>query len=56
MEKSEVTISVDEYRELLIIKGRYEELMENKGNNQSYEPYPYKITCEDSKDRYIPLL
>ena len=51
-----ITIPLEEYKELLVIKGKYEEL---KGNNVinilsvwrkdiPYE-YPYKMTCATSE-------
>ena len=56
----EITISMEEYKELLIIKGKYEELKSQERNVITYtprdfsrtfygEPIPketYKITCE----------
>lgn len=51
MEKN-ITITMEEYKELLIIKGRYEELKEQSGYKllQFEKPptlieNPYKITC-----------
>lgn len=56
-----ITISMDEYKELLIIKGKYEELKEQKTPKLIYDGFrengttivpcrdiepPYKITCE----------
>lgn len=46
--KSEITISMDEYKELLIIKGRYEEL-----NSRTLIPqtrYPYTRVTYRSSD------
>ena len=52
-----ITISLEEYKDLLIIKGKYEEL-KSKQNNQvlpntvllketkeKIPEYPYKVTC-----------
>lgn len=39
MEDIKVTISLEEYKELLIIKGRYEEL---KGSEYSFGKHQYK--------------
>ena len=57
LEDKEITISLEEYKELLIIKGKYEEL-KNKcwqcyphGNIITYKDsdgglhYPYTVTC-----------
>ena len=51
-----ITISMEEYKELLVIKGKYEE---SKGNNVINIPsvwrkdipyeYPYKVTCATSE-------
>lgn len=40
-EREVITISLEEYKELLIIKGKYEEL---KSFYTSYNPYNTKIT------------
>lgn len=59
----EITISMEEYKELLIIKGKYEELKSQERNVITYtprdltrtfygEPIPketYKITCENKE-------
>ena len=55
----EITIRLEEYKELLIIKGKYEELKSQQllkvnnplirdlsDKNKSFEP-PYKITCAE---------
>ena len=47
----EITIPLEEYKELLIIKGKYEEL---KSKNIISIPsikyeYPYKMTCATSE-------
>ena len=60
LEDKEITISLKEYKELLIIKGKYEEL-KNKcwqcyprgttityGDSGSGLRYPYTITCENT--------
>lgn len=60
LEDKEITISLEEYKELLIIKGKYEEL-KNKcwqcyphGNIITYKDsdgglhYPYTVTCESA--------
>lgn len=51
-----ITISMEEYKELLIIKGKYEEL-KNKNiisipsvwNDGIKYEYPYKVTCATSE-------
>lgn len=50
-----ITIPMEEYKELLIIKGKYEELKSKESvstfptypniNSEIFK-YPYKITCE----------
>lgn len=54
MEENKITINMEEYKELLIIKGRYEELKERalyipatyKDNNENKQVYDFgKITC-----------
>ena len=49
-----ITITLEEYEELLIIKGKYEELKSNLSNlvdkqiiSLDYKPIskPYKVTC-----------
>ena len=47
-----ITISLEEYKELLMIKGKYEESKNGKSvtsptylNSEIFK-YPYKITCE----------
>lgn len=52
-----ITISLEEYKELLIIKGKYEELKSKQGNQvlpntillketkEKIPEYPYKVTC-----------
>lgn len=61
MNNKEITITMEEYKELLIIKGKYEELKsQNQGklkyigrkyNKQDKIPsipiVPYKITCKE---------
>jgi len=57
-----ITISMEEYKELLIIKGKYEELKSNQtlkiwneptltrtiyGSGEQITESPYKITCKD---------
>lgn len=51
MEEEKITITMKEYKELLVIKGKYEELKEihkplvvfdNKKDNINIMPYPYK--------------
>lgn len=51
MEEEKITITMKEYKELLVIKGKYEELKEinkslvvfdDKKNNINIMPYPYK--------------
>ena len=57
----EITISMEEYKELLIIKGKYEELKSQQkpiiwntptltrttyGSGESIPESPYKITCD----------
>ena len=52
-----ITITMEEYKELLIIKGKYEELKEvqnplifyDRINNPIMES-PYKITCDCNKE------
>ena len=59
MENKEITIPMEEYKELLMIKGKYEELKsqqllkvntplirDSSDKNKNFEP-PYKITCEE---------
>lgn len=56
MEENKITINMEEYKELLIIKGRYEELKERqlihipplyKDNNENKQIYDYdKVTCK----------
>lgn len=57
MEEKKITIAIDmeEYKELLIIKGRYEELKERqaitpilyRGNSENKETYDInKVTCK----------
>lgn len=53
-----ITITLEEYKELLIIKGKYEELKEKqssqalpntillKETKEEIPKYPYKVTCE----------
>lgn len=51
-----ITISMEEYKELLIIKGKYEELKGQPRNSTTYSPIlkreleipqtPYKVTCK----------
>lgn len=60
MENKEITISMEEYKELLIIKGKYEELKSQQLSKTNYplirdsaEEYnipepPYKITCKEN--------
>lgn len=51
-----ITIPMEEYKELLIIKGKYEEL-KNKNiisipsvwNDEIKYEYPYKVTCATSE-------
>ena len=50
MELNKITISIEEYKELLVFKGKYEEL--SKQNQPIIIKYdepvitpPYKITC-----------
>ena len=55
MEENKITINMEEYKELLIIKGRYEELKERqsiciptvyKDNNENKQVYDFgEITC-----------
>ena len=63
MENKEITISMEEYKELLIIKGKYEELKSQQTiikpnyiltrdlmkKHKITEP-PYKITCKEEKN------
>lgn len=51
-----ITISLEEYKELLVIKGKYEELQKIhqplivwNDKNKPTDPFspPYKIICED---------
>lgn len=54
-----ITITLGEYKELLMIKGKYEELKEiNKPiitytgiryNNKPIPNEPYKLTCDNTK-------
>lgn len=59
-----ITITLEEYKELLIIKGKYEELKSNykpmtyptityRGtkDNELATPYTYKVTCELGDDK-----
>ena len=59
MDNEKITISIEEYKELLIIKGKYEELKSQQVLKVNYpstrnfmdkhkitEP-PYKITCKE---------
>ena len=60
--KETITISMEEYKELLIIKGKYEELKllyqpyskttitYRDFNNEKKLTPPYKITCEESNN------
>lgn len=52
-----ITITLEEYKELLIIKGKYEELKSNytpftypkityRGTNGNELTTPYKVTCD----------
>lgn len=50
-----ITISMEEYKELLIIKGKYEELKSQKSTTINWNPReirttenenPYKVICE----------
>lgn len=60
--KAEITISMDEYKELLIIKGRYEELNSRTGISQIRYPYTgvtYRSFDEENtscEDRVEPEL
>lgn len=45
MKEKTITITLEEYKELLIYKGRYEEL---KGNQYTYPWYTPKITYSTS--------
>lgn len=66
--EDKITISLEEYKELLIIKGKYEELKsqqiikpnyrEIKDLSERYKEseYPYKITCEKEIENHIPGL
>lgn len=59
MENKEITISMEEYKELLMIKGKYEELKSQQLLKTNYpltrdltEKYkmpepPYKLTCKE---------
>lgn len=58
MENKEITISMEEYKELLMIKGKYEELKSQqplkinypliRGSAEEYKtPETYKITCKE---------
>lgn len=63
MENKQITISMEEYKELLIIKGKYEELKSQQKDKISIIPnygsikdsteryktpeQPYKITCKE---------
>ena len=51
--ENKITITLEEYKELLIIKGKYEELKSNqnqlhgityRGNDNKTFEYPYKVT------------
>lgn len=54
-----ITITLEEYKELLIIKGKYEELKSKQSNQvlpntillretkEEIPKYPYKVTCEN---------
>ena len=56
-----ITISLEEYKELLMIKGKYEELKSKQSNQglpntillketkEELPKYPYKLTCEGGK-------
>ena len=57
LDDKQITISLEEYKELLIIKGNYEELKSPQntpgkptitytgGNGNTGLEYPYKVTC-----------
>lgn len=58
LDDKQITISLEEYKELLIIKGKYEELKSQQGhipgnptitytseNGNTGLEYPYKVTC-----------
>lgn len=58
MDDKGITISMEEYKELLIIKGKYEELKSQQILNTSYKSTrsldeimrnsePYKLTCKE---------
>lgn len=57
--QKEITISMEEYKELLIIKGKYEELKENQKPKITYEGIryndtgvietPLKLTCQNKE-------
>lgn len=49
MKEEKITINLREYKDLLVIKGKYDELK----NNQSLPPpiYPSKITFPDDKNK-----
>ena len=57
-----ITISLEEYKELLIIKGKYEELKESTpvhipSLTDPFTPrYLYKITCDKESGNHIPSL
>ena len=56
LDEKQITIPLEEYKELLIIKGKYEELKSQYscykptitytgGNGNTGLEYPYKVTC-----------
>lgn len=56
MENEKITITMEEYKELLITKGKYEELKSQQGLNLNYPlvkdttkeiERPYKLTCKN---------
>lgn len=53
MENKQITISMEEYKELLIIKGKYEELKSQQVLKSNYPltrdltEKPYKLTCKE---------
>lgn len=59
-----ITIPLEEYKELLIIKGKYEELKLKESTpvhipslTDPFTPrYPYEITCDKESGNHIPSL
>lgn len=54
IEEGMITIPFEEYKELLVIKGRYQELKSKTGiiyrdleNDNGITVTPYKVTCQD---------